>query len=152
MRQLVGKKDHPGNAYWYQGKIFNEFVQELDGQQQKQALASAKPRSEKPATVLIKKKQGFPGLHCAQLSQDQKQLLIKTIGRMMSMFREGDVTATLETISKNNMVDDLYVSYYDGKYDIGSDKVWDTWQIEGRNMVWYFRGQPHIHGYFHLKT
>jgi len=71
---------------------------------------------------------------------------------MMAMFREGDVAATLDTISKNNMVDQFYVSYYDGKYDIGSDRVWDTWQIESPEMVWYFRGQPHIHSYFHLKA
>ena len=145
-------KDHPGNAYWYQGKIFNEFVQSLDGQQQKRALASTDPRSEKPASVLIKKKKGFPGLSCAGLSQDQKQLLITTMGRMMAMFREGDVTATLNQIRTHNLVDRFHVSYYDGKYDIGSDRVWDTWQIESPEMVWYFRGQPHIHSYFHLKA
>jgi len=145
-------KDHPGNAYWYQGKIFNEFVQALDGRQQKQALASTDPRSEKPTTVITKKKTGFPGLCCAELSQDQKQLLIKTMGKMMAMFREGDVAATLDTITQKKMVDQLHVSYYDGKYDIGSDRVWDTWQIEGPEMVWYFRGQPHIHSYFHLKA
>ncbi len=27
-------KDHPGNPYWYQGKLFNNFVQGLDGKQQ----------------------------------------------------------------------------------------------------------------------
>ena len=145
-------KDHPGNAYWYQGKFFNEFVQALDGKQQKQALASTDPRAEKPTTVITKKKKGFPGLSCAELSQDQKELLVKTMGKMMAMFREGDVAATLETISTKKMVDQFYVSYYDGKYDIGSDKVWDTWQIEGPEMVWYFRGQPHIHSYFHLKA
>lgn len=145
-------KDHPGNAYWYQGKIFNEFVQALDGRQQKQALAGVEPRSEKPTKVLTRKKNGFPGLSCAELSQDQKQLLLKTMGRMMAMFRKGDVTATLDTITRNNMVDAFHVSYYDGKYDIGSDKVWDTWQIESPDMVWYFRGQPHIHSYFHLKA
>ena len=145
-------KDPPGNAYWYQGKIFNEFVQALDGRQQKQALASTDPRSEKPTTVITKKKTGFPGLCCAELSQDQKQLLVKTMGKMMAMFREGDVAATLDTITQKKMVDQLHVSYYDGKYDIGSDRVWDTWQIEGPEMVWYFRGQPHIHSYFHLKA
>ena len=102
--------------------------------------------------MITKKKTGFPGLCCAELSQDQKQLLIKTMGKMMAMFREGDVAATLDTITQKKMVDQLHVSYYDGKYDIGSDKVWDTWQIEGPEMVWYFRGQPHIHSYFHLKA
>ena len=67
----------------------------------------------------------------------------------------GDVllaTATVNAIRKRDLVDQLYVSWYDGKYDVGGDKVWDTWQIEGPDMVWYFRGQPHIHSYFHLKT
>ena len=68
------------------------------------------------------------------------------------MFRGDDVTATLKTISDKQMIESLFVSYYDGKYDIGGDKVWDTWQIEGPQMVWYFRGQPHIHSYFHLKA
>jgi hypothetical protein len=29
--------------------------------------------------------------------------------------------------------------------DIGKDGVWDVWQLEGPNMVWYFRGAPHVH-------
>jgi hypothetical protein len=71
---------------------------------------------------------------------------------MLAMFRKDDIDATIETIERKGMVDSLHVSWYDGKYDIGSDKVWDTWQIEGPEMVWYFRGVPHIHCYFHLKT
>ncbi len=27
-------KDHPGNPYWYQGRLFNKFVDGLDGKQQ----------------------------------------------------------------------------------------------------------------------
>ena len=145
-------KDHPGNAYWYQGKIFNEFVQTLDGKQQRRALATARPRSERPNTVVAMKETDFPGLCCADLSQDQQQMLLKTMEKMMAMFRQGDVEATLGTITKNKLLEKFYVSYYDGKFDIGSDRVWDTWQIEGPEMVWYFRGQPHIHSYFHLKS
>ena len=77
---------------------------------------------------------------------------MKTIGKMLAMFRKDDVDATLATMKKHNLVDELFVSWYSGKFDIGSDQVWDTWQIEGPRMVWYFRGQPHIHGYFHLKV
>ena len=68
----------------------------------------------------------------------------------MAMFRKDDANATIAAIEKRGIVDRLHVSWYSGKYDIGSDKVWDTWQIEGPDMVWYFRGQPHIHCYFHL--
>jgi hypothetical protein len=145
-------KDHPGNPYWYQGKIFNDFVQALDGKQQAKGLSDARPRPEKPNQVIQMDTEGWPGLSCAELSSDQKTLLVETMRKMLAMFREGDVAATLETIERKKMIDQLFVSYYGGKYDIGSDRVWDTWQIEGPEMVWYFRGQPHIHSYLHLKS
>ena len=53
------------------------------------------------------------------------------MGKMLAMFRQDDVWATIDTIQKKNLVEDLHISWYDGKYDIGSDRVWDTWQIEG---------------------
>jgi hypothetical protein len=145
-------KDHVGNPYWYQGKIFNEFVQGLDGEQQAKSLTSTKPRSENPNAVVAMTDSGLPGLSCADLSKDQQDLLLQTMRKMMAMFRSDDVTATLDAISKRKLIDTLHVSYFDGKYDVGSDKVWDTWQIEGPEMVWYYRGQPHIHSYFHLKS
>ncbi|MEZ5356402.1 MAG: DUF3500 domain-containing protein [Bryobacteraceae bacterium] len=144
-------KDHPGNPYWYQGKIFNRFVQALDGRQQAMGLVTAEPRGEEPDAV-VQIASGKRGLHCSELSADQKKLLIETMRDMMAVFREDDVKATIETIRKKKIVDRLQVSWYGGKYDIGSDKVWDTWQIEGPEMVWYFRGVPHIHCYFQVKA
>lgn len=144
-------KDHPGNPYWYQGKNFNRFVQSLDGKQQAKGLVSNEPRSENPDAV-VKKPSESTGLSCAELSADQKKLFVETMRGMLAMFRLDDINATIETIEKKQIVDRLNVSWYAGKYDIGSDKVWDTWQIEGPDMVWYFRGEPHIHCYFHLKS
>ncbi len=143
--------NHPGNPYWYQGKIFNEFVECLDGTQQQQALRH-KPRSEKSNLVILKKEADWPGLRCSDLSSDQQEKFLSTMEKMLAMFRSDDVKATLDTIRERKLVDQLHVSYYDGKYDIGNDKVWDTWQIEGPEMVWYFRGEPHIHSYFHIKS
>ncbi|MFN7920786.1 MAG: DUF3500 domain-containing protein [Bryobacteraceae bacterium] len=144
-------KDHPGNPYWYQGKIFNRFVDALDGRQRAMGLVSVAPRGEEPNTVIqiATEKRGLP---CSELSGDQKKLLLETMRGMMAMFREDDVKATIETIRKKKMVDQLRISWFGGEYDIGSDQVWDTWQIEGPGMVWYFRGVPHIHCYFHLKA
>jgi len=144
-------KDHPGNPYWYQGRIFNQFVQSLTGKQQEAGLLSTDPRSENPNAV-IRKVDEPRGLSCADLSADQKVQLLETMRRMMAMFREDDVEATISAIQKNGIVERLHVSWFEGKYDIGSDRVWDTWQIEGPDMVWYYRGEPHIHCYFHLNT
>jgi hypothetical protein len=58
----------------------------------------------------------------------------------------------MKTIEDKKLVERLFISCYGGTFDIGADKVWDTWQIEGPDMVWYFRGYPHIHGYFHLPS
>jgi hypothetical protein len=144
-------KEHPGNPYWYQGKTFNRFVQALDGRQRAMGLVSAEPRGEEPDVVvrIATEKRGLP---TSELSKDQKKLLVETMRSMMAMFREDDVNATMETIRKREIVDQLQISWYGGAYDIGSDQVWDTWQIEGPEMVWYFRGVPHIHSYFQVKA
>lgn len=143
-------KDHEGNPFWYQGLIFNEFVSSLDGKQQEKILVGREPRTEKPAEVILKRKTDLPGLSGADLSPDQKAKLLATMRRMLACFRPDDVAATMKTIEDKKIIDRLFVSCYGGPYDIGDDKVWDTWQIEGPEMVWYFRGVPHIHGYFHL--
>ena len=149
--QFNETKDHPNNPYWYQGKLFNQFVQALDGSQQAAGLAEEDPRSER-AKQVIRIREQPPGLDAQSLSDDQQSLLLETIGKMLVMFREDDVQATLAEMKDRNLVDQLHISWYGGKFDIASDKVWDTWTIEGPNLVWYFRGVPHIHSYFHLKS
>ena len=144
------ESDHAGNPFWYQGLVFNEFVTALDGKQQEKILVGREPRNESPATVIKKQKTDLPGLSTADLSKDQQAKLLETMRRMLVCFRPDDVNATMKTIEGKKLVERLFVSCYGGKYDIGSDKVWDTWQIEGPEFVWYFRGFPHIHGYFHL--
>ncbi|MFN0106672.1 MAG: DUF3500 domain-containing protein [Bryobacteraceae bacterium] len=151
MAGFIETQDHPGNPYWYQGKIFNRFVQSLNGRQQQMGLIAGEPRVEQPDKVvqIASEKHGLP---CSELSKDQKKFFVESMRSMLSMFRKDDVNATIDTIRNKNVLDNLTVSWFSGKYDVGSDKVWDTWQIEGPNMVWYFRGIPHIHCYFHLKA
>lgn len=144
-------KDHPGNPYWYQGKLFNQFVKTLSAKQQSQGLVSVEPRSEQPGMV-IQKKSEPKGLQGTELSEDQKSALIQTMRAMLAMFRQEDVDATISAIESRKLIEKLSISWYPGKYDIGSDQVWDTWQIESSEMVWYYRGFPHIHCYFHLTT
>ena len=48
-------------------------------------------------------------------------------------------------------LDNLHMSFYGGKMDIGNDGVWDVWKLEAENMVWYFRGAPHVHTWVHIR-
>ena len=143
-------KDHEGNPFWYQGLLFNQFYNILDRKQREKALVGLEPRDENPATVIKKRKSDLPGLNGADLTKDQQTKLLDIMRRMLACFRSDDVDATMKTITDRNLIEKLFISCYGGAFDIGSDKVWDTWQIEGPDMVWYFRGMPHIHGYFHL--
>ncbi|MBL9181799.1 MAG: DUF3500 domain-containing protein [Verrucomicrobiaceae bacterium] len=144
------EKDHAGNPFWYQGLVFNEFVSALDGRQREKILVAREPRSEKPAEVIARRATDLPGLATADLTKDQQARLLETMRRMLVCFRPADVEATMKTIAQPAILDRLFISCYGGEFDIGGDKVWDTWQIEGPDLVWYFRGFPHIHGYFHL--
>lgn len=143
-------KDHEGNPFWYQGLLFHEFYTALDGKQQEKILVGREPRKEDPASVILKSKTDLPGISGADLSKDQQAKLLDVMRRMLACFRPDDADATMKIIEDKKMIERLFVSCYGGAFDIGGDKVWDTWQIEGPEMVWYFRGVPHIHGYFHL--
>ena len=41
---------------------------------------------------------------------------------------------------------------WDPSLDIGDDGVWDVWQVEGPNMIWYFRGAPHVHTWVYIRA
>ena len=48
---------------------------------------------------------------------------------------------------------DVQMPVYDGFKvieEIGADRVWDNWRIEGPSFVWYFRGEPHVHVWVHI--
>jgi hypothetical protein len=42
------------------------------------------------------------------------------------------------------------MSFYKN-FDIGNDGVWDIWQLESPNMLWYFRGAPHVHTWVNIR-
>jgi hypothetical protein len=150
------KATHPGNVYWYQALQANEVYKALDGKQQKIALRGD-PRPEKhTATVDLKGTEtGLTGIPVSELSADQKGLVRKVMGDLLAPFRKTDADKALAMIEADGF-DKLHMSFYntfaDGKSaDIGNDGVWDVWQLEGPNMVWYFRGSPHVHTWVHVR-
>lgn len=143
--------DHPGNVYWYQAKRANELYQALDGKQQKLALLGD-PRAEKETKTveLSGKTTDLAGLPFSELTDDQKELARKVMDDVLAPFREVDRVESLKLIESGSGFDNLRMSYYKNM-DIGSDGVWDVWQIEGPNMIWHFRGSPHVHTWVHIR-
>ena len=59
-------------------------------------------------------------------------------------FRETDRAEVEKCLAAQGGLDACRLAFYSGE-DIGEDKVWDNWRLEGPSFVWYFRGAPHVH-------
>jgi len=141
---------HPGNVYWFQAKRANEVYQMMDGKQRKQALLDFSRNERGKKTVeLTGKTEGLAGIRMTDLSFDQKDEVRKVLDDLLLPFREVDRKESLQLIEKSGF-DNLHLSFYKDE-DIGLDGVWDVFQIEGPNMIWYFRGDPHVHSWVHIK-
>jgi len=146
------KPNHPGNVYWYQAKRANEVFNALDGKQRAQALLGDPRREQATQTVELKtRKEELAGLPVAEMSRDQKELVEKVLTDLLMPFRREDVDEALRYIKKRGGVDSLSLSFY-RNVDLGNDNVWDVWQLESQNMLWFFRGNPHVHVWVNIKS
>ncbi|WP_146848205.1 DUF3500 domain-containing protein [Brevifollis gellanilyticus] len=144
------KPDHEGNAYWFQAKRANELFQALDGKQRELALCDTSRDEEGNDTVkLTGKTRGLDGIPVADLTADQKGLVRGVLKDLLAPFRAEDATESMKYIEAGGF-DNLHLAYYKNQ-DLGKDSVWDVWQVEGPNMVWFFRGEPHVHCWAHIK-
>jgi hypothetical protein len=142
---------HPSNAYWFQALQANEVFKALDGKQRQTALLGASKGEHGTKTVALSRKtEGLSGLRVGTMSADQKGLVRKVLADLVKPFREADAKEALKLIDLAGM-DDLHMAFYKNE-DVGNDGVWDVWQIEGPHMIWYFRGDPHVHCWAHVKS
>lgn len=143
------KPDHPGNVYWYQALRANEVFTALDGKQREKALVLTPDPNESPATLLAQPQEKRPGLPVEAMSKDQRGLVEKVLEDLLAPYRKSDQEEALRYINANGGVKSLNMAFYQNK-DLGSDRVWDIWRLEGPTMVWYFRGAPHVHTWVYV--
>jgi hypothetical protein len=143
--------DHKGNIYWYQARRANELFQALSGKQRAAALLDMARDEQGTDTVKLSgKKKGLAGLPFSELTADQMVLARKVMDDLLAPFREVDRVESMKLVESNGF-DNLHISYYKN-HDIGNDGVWDVWMVEGPAMVWYFRGQPHVHTWVNVRA
>ncbi len=140
---------HSGNVWWYQGAQANAIFKTLDDKQQARALLG-KSEGDNPRSIRLKGEvANAPGLAVAELDGQQKQMVQKLLKDLTSPFRAFDVEEVQECLKEAGGVDKLRLTYYkDG--DIGNDKVWDIWKLEGPAFAWYFHGSPHVHTWVNI--
>jgi hypothetical protein len=134
--------DHPGNIFWQQALTANKIYKMLDGKQRKVALVEARPAEE---SVAFQGSDGkFPGIPVSELAGDQRGVLENVLVSLLEPYRQTDQQEVRAALKKQGGLDKCSLAFYkDG--DIGDDGTWDNWRIEGPSLVWYFRGEPHVH-------
>ena len=142
-----GEENPKDNLYHYQTKHVNEVFKALDAKQAEKALLKQAPAE---SAVNIQGDAGkFPGLAISELSADQKKLVEKTLKTLFAPYRSEDVDEVFEIVKASGGIDKLHLAFYQ-QGDLGNDKVWDIWRVEGPRFVWHFRGAPHVHAYINI--
>jgi hypothetical protein len=142
-----GKKGLPGNVFYYQTLKANEVFNALDGKQREAALLTKAPKEN---DVAVQGGSGsFPGLSVGELSSDQKSLVESVVKVILAPYRDEDVAEALAIQKAGGGLDALHMAFYQSE-DLGGDKVWDVWRIEGPTFVCHFRGAPHVHAYVNI--
>lgn len=133
---------HEGNVFWEQAVEANKVYQMLDGKQRKLAEVAKYPWE---GDVGFKGKDGsFTGIPVTEMSSDQKEALQKVLAKLVEPYRQSDRNEVIACLKKQGGLDACHLSFYTGK-DVGKDRVWDNWRLEGPSFVWNFRGDPHVH-------
>ncbi len=136
--------NHPGNVFWPQAIAANNVYKMLDSKQQATALVAKSPREsavEFKGQKLAKSKNGLP---LTELAKDQKAAMQKVLTTLIEPFRVEDRDEALAALKTQGGLDACRLSFF-ADADVGDDKVYDNWRLEGHGFVWYFRGDPHVH-------
>ena len=143
--------EHKGNAYWYQAKRANAVYQALDGKQREKALCQEGREEDGTDTVKLGKADAtIDGISVGELAKDQQGLVEQVLADLLAPFRKKDADEAMKLIKQQGL-DKLRMAFYK-KGDTGNDQVWDVWQLESPNMVWHFRGSPHVHCWVNLRA
>lgn len=136
------KPDHPGNVFWPQAVAANKVFEMLDGKQREKALVAKLPREQDSGFQGPEGK--FPGIPVSELASDQQSVVGEVLQKLVEPYRQIDREEALQCLKAQGGLEKCSLAFYsDG--DIGNDKVWDCWRLEGPSFVWYFRGSPHVH-------
>jgi len=136
------KPNHPGNVFWNQALAANKVYEMLDEKQRTAALVEKLPSE---SSVGFRGADGSrPGIAVAEMSSDQKSLVEDVLKKLIEPYRQTDRDEVAACLKAQGGLDKCSLAFY-REGDLGADKLWDCWRLEGPAFVWYYRGAPHVH-------
>jgi Protein of unknown function (DUF3500) len=163
------KPGHPGNIFWYQAQEAHKVYQLLDGKQRQRALVlkgmpyyefagkidrqlilpdSKLDRPLEPDIRFRGPKAELPGLRVADMSRDQKEAMRRVLAGLLDPYQPPYRAQVMKCLEKQGGLEACHLIVY-REHTLGKDGEWDNWRLEGPAFVWYFRGYPHVHIWFH---
>ncbi len=91
----------------------------------------------------------FPGLPISSMGRDQQDAVLKTLEGLLEPYQPEYRDQVLRCLKKQGGIEACSMAFYE-QFDMGADREWDIWRIEGPSFVWYFRGAPHVHIWIHV--
>lgn len=135
------------NIYFYQTQSTDAVFRSLNADQAAKALITKAPAE---TAVQLQGESGkFSGIRVAELGADQKALVEKTLALLLAPYRREDIDEVMQILQASGGVDQLHMSFY-SQEDLGGDRTWDIWRVEGPSFVWHYRGAPHVHAYINI--
>jgi len=135
------------NLFYHQTVQVNKVFAALDSKQAEKALLKDAPAE---TSVKVQGKSGsFPGLAVGEMTADQKGVVKETLQKLLSPYRDQDSSEVMAIIAATGGLEQLRFAFYQ-QGDLGNDRMWDIWRIEGPSFVCHFRGAPHVHAYLHV--
>jgi hypothetical protein len=140
---------HPGNVFWPQALAANKVFEMLDSKQREQALLTKRPREQ--SVHFQGTNARLPGIRVADLSSDQQDEINKVLAKLLEPYQQINREEALTCLKAQGGLEKCSLAFYK-EGDLGNDKVWDCWRIEGPAFVWYFRGEPHVHVWVNIAS
>ncbi|MBM4074638.1 MAG: hypothetical protein FJ267_03235, partial [Planctomycetes bacterium] len=75
---------------------------------------------------------------------DQKAHTQKVLDTLLEPYRMTDQAEARACLNAQGGLDKCHIAFYQSG-DVGDDKIWDNWRLEGPAFVWHYRGAPHVH-------
>lgn len=145
-----GIEEAKDNLFYDHTLKANEVFTCLDETQA--AAALLKSKAPKETAVQVQDKAGsFKGLALKELKKDQKKVVRGALKHLLSLFRESDQQEVMALLKASGGINSLHMAFY-SQEDLGNDRIWDIWRVEGPGFVWHFRGAPHVHAYINIAS
>lgn len=163
---------HPGNIFWYQTVKANEIFRGLDKTQRDRALRKGPmpyyefdgkidrttvtlktPRYDRPREhdIRFQAESERPGLPIADMTSDQQAEVHDLIADLLKPYCDAYREQVKLCLAAQGGLKSCKLAFYQ-QHDLGDDRQWDNWRLEGPSLVWYFRGYPHVHIWIHVAS